>query len=100
VRVTIDQPDGGAVILKIEGRVFGPNADELNRAWHDLAPSLGTRKLSVDLRDVTFVDAVGKKLLAEIHAETGAEFLADTPLTKYFAEQAQQDNGTRSNAGN
>jgi anti-anti-sigma regulatory factor len=98
--VTINQPNGGTVILKIEGRVFGPNANELDRAWHDLASSLGTRKLSVDLRDVTFVDAIGKRLLAQIHAETGAEFLADTPLTKYFAEQAQQGNGTRLNFGN
>ena len=91
MKVTIDERDGGAVTLKIEGRLFGLGVPELNRAWQELARSLGSRKLSVDLRGVTFVDATGKRLLAEIHDQTGAEFLADTPLTKYFAEQAQQD---------
>jgi hypothetical protein len=48
----------------------------------------------VDLRGVTHVDGTGRNLLAEIHAKTGAEFLADTPLTKYFAEQARQGSET------
>ena len=39
---------------------------------------------------------MGRNLLAEIHAKTGAEFLADTPLTKYFAEEAQQGIPTES----
>jgi len=91
VKVTIDEREGEAVTLKIEGRLFGANVPELHRAWQVLAPSLGSRKLSVDLRGMTFIDATGKRLLAEIHEETGARFLADTPLTKYFAEQAQQD---------
>jgi anti-anti-sigma regulatory factor len=96
VKVTIDQRDGEAVTLKIEGRLFGLSVPELQRAWQELAPSLGSRRLSVDLRGMTFIDATGKRLLAEIHDQTGAEFVADTPLTKYFAEQAQQDIRTQS----
>jgi anti-anti-sigma regulatory factor len=96
VKVTIDQLDGQAVILKIEGRLFGAKVAELERVWRQLVPSIGSRKLSVDLRDVTFVDEIGKRVLAEIHAQTGAEFLADTPLTKYFAEQAQREIRTES----
>jgi hypothetical protein len=42
------------------------------------------------------MDTNGRNLLAEIHAETGAEFLADTPMTKYFAEEAIQ--GIRANS--
>jgi hypothetical protein len=30
-----------------------------------------------------------RALLAEIHNKTGADFLATTPLTRYFAEQAR-----------
>jgi len=90
VIVTILQREGESVILKIEGRVLGRKVSELHRAWQSLAPSLGSRKLSVDIRGLRFIDATGKRLLAEIHAKTGAEFLADTPLTKYFAEQAQR----------
>ncbi len=76
--------------LKIEGRIAGSTVPALHQAWQELAPSLGERKLLVDVRGVTHVDGTGRKLLAEIHAKTDAEFMADTPLTKHFAEQAQQ----------
>jgi anti-anti-sigma regulatory factor len=89
VRITIHDGDK-LVTLQIEGRAAEPLITELQRTWQDLAPSLGSRKLSVDLRGVTFLDTTGRHLLAEIHAKTGAEFLADTPLTKYFAEEAMR----------
>jgi anti-anti-sigma regulatory factor len=95
VRITINEADK-LVTLKIEGRAVEPLIAELDRAWQSLAPSLGSRKLSVDLRGVTFMDTTGRNLLAEIHAKTGAEFLADTPMTKYFAEEARQ--GSRTNS--
>ena len=101
VRVTIQESDGKGVTMKIEGKVAGLQVQELHRAWHDLTPSLGQRKLLVDLRGVTHVDGTGRNLLAEIHDSTNAEFLADTPLTKYFAKEAQQGIRTRSGlAGN
>jgi len=96
VRVTIHQREGEEMTLKIEGRIAGPQVLELHRAWRELAPSLGERMLHVDLRGVTHVDEKGQNLLAEIHAGTQAEFIADTPLTKYFAEQAQQSIRTTS----
>jgi ABC-type transporter Mla MlaB component len=88
--VTIHQSDAEDVTMKIEGKISGPYVPALHHAWQDLATSLGPRKLLVDLRGVTHVDGTGQCLLADIHAKTGAEFLADTPLTKYFAEEAQQ----------
>ena len=75
--------------MKIEGKIAGPNVSALDQAWQELAPSLGQKKLKVDLCGVTHADEVGRSLLAEIHDQTGAEFVADTPLTKYFAEEAQ-----------
>lgn len=90
VRVTIHQPEADHLTLKIEGRIAGLHVPELHRAWQELAASLGERMLHVDLRGVTHVDENGRNLLAEIHAKTRAKFIADTPLTKYFAEQAQQ----------
>jgi anti-anti-sigma regulatory factor len=89
MRVTIQAPEGESVILKIEGRIAGENVKALLQAWQDLAPSLGAKKLKVDLRGVTHADNTGQSLLGRIHATTGAEFMADTPLTKYFSEQAQ-----------
>jgi len=79
-----------AVTIKLEGSVAGPVVAEFDRTWHALAASLGSRKLSVDLCGVTFVDEAGRQLLAEIHNTTAAQFLADTPFTKYFAEQASR----------
>jgi len=78
------------VTLKIEGKLVEPLVSELHRAWRGLSPSLGSRKLSVDLRGVTFMDMTARALLAQIHAVTGAQFVANTPMTKYFAEEAMQ----------
>lgn len=86
------------ITLKIEGRIAGLPVTELHRAWQELAPTLREKKLLVDLCGVTHVDATGRSVLAEIHARTGAKFLADTPLTKYFAEEAQQGIRTISSA--
>ena len=96
MRVTIDQADGERITVKIEGKVAGPNVSVLHLAWQDLVPTLGQRKLLVDLRGVTHVDGTGRDLLAEIHGRTGAKFVADTPLTKYFAEEAEQGIRTES----
>ena len=96
LRVTINQDHGEFVKVKIEGRLAGVRVSEMHRAWRELAPSIGSRKLSVDLCGVTFADAEGKRVLAEIHSRTGAEFLADTPLTKYYAEEARQGIATNS----
>jgi ABC-type transporter Mla MlaB component len=92
--VTIHQHEPEHVTLQVEGKIAGPHVPVLHRAWQDLAPMIGPRRLRVDLRGVTHVDGTGRSLLAEIHARTGAEFVADTPLTKYFAERARLDAGT------
>jgi hypothetical protein len=89
VRVTINVRDTDAIIMKIEGKIAGLQVPVLHRAWEGLTPSLIQRRLLVDLRGVTHVDGRGHKLLAEIGAKAGAEFVADTPLTKYFAEEAK-----------
>ena len=96
MRVTIQESNGTGVTVKIEGDIAGIQVPELRRAWQELVASLGTKRLSVDLRGVTHVDGTGLKLLAEIHEATGAEFIADTPLTKYFADEARQGVRTRS----
>ena len=53
-------------------------------------PSLGSKKLQLDLRGVAFADDKGRKLLREIYQKTHAGFLTDSPLTKYFADDAMQ----------
>ncbi|MBZ5659280.1 MAG: hypothetical protein LAO08_02640 [Acidobacteriia bacterium] len=88
LRVTVSNSYGEPVTLKIEGKLAGKRVSELDRAWQAMAPSLSSKGLVVDLRGVTFADAEGRRALANIHSKTGAEFLADTPLTKYYADEA------------
>ncbi|MBZ5701854.1 MAG: hypothetical protein LAN84_08400 [Acidobacteriia bacterium] len=89
LRISIEE-NPRALTMKLEGRIAGPWVSEVSQAWHSLAPSLGVRKLSLDLSGVTYVNADGMQLLREIHEKTDAEFLADSPLTKYFAQEAMQ----------
>lgn len=86
LRITVE--DGNdAMTLKLEGRLAGPLADELDKTWHSLAARVRAKKLHVDLCGVTDADADGKQVLANIHNETGADFLADNPLAKYLAQE-------------
>jgi hypothetical protein len=71
----------------LEGRIAGPWAVELGRSWSELTPPLGTRTLVIDLRNATYADATGLKVLRDIYSETSAEFLTSTPWTKYLAEE-------------
>ena len=89
LRITI-QDDPKAVTMRLEGKVVGPWVDELNRSWHALMPTLASKRFCIDLRDVAFVDDQGKRLLHEMYRGTTADFLADSPLTRYFAEEARQ----------
>jgi hypothetical protein len=41
----------------------------------------------IDLRNATYADATGLKVLRDIYSETSAEFLTSTPWTKYLAEE-------------
>jgi len=77
--------------LKIEGRVISDWAEELDRVWSSLVPSLGPRKLSLDICGVTYIDDKGRQVLQNIVQATGAEILADSPLTKQFAFEVVQN---------
>ena len=73
--------------MKLEGRIAGPWAEELNRVWVEKAPVLGSRKLSVDLSEVTYADEAGKTVLREVVTQTGAEIVSGTLWTQYLADQ-------------
>jgi hypothetical protein len=95
LRITIDD-EANPVRLKLEGRIVGPWVAELDRTWQLLGPSLGERKLRVDLCDVSYIDREGRRILAEMYRQTQAQFETDTPLAEYFAEEARASskNGT------
>ncbi|HTZ75888.1 MAG TPA: STAS domain-containing protein [Candidatus Aquilonibacter sp.] len=86
-RITVAEASD-ALMLRIEGKVSGPTAEELRQTWSTLSSKLGNRALVIDLRNALYIDANGLAVLAEIHRKTDAKFQADSPLTQYFAEQA------------
>ena len=85
---TQENPKG--LILKIEGRVIGEWAAELERFWDLFHPLIGSKQLWLDICGVLFLDHRAKQILQEICAATKAEILADSPLTRQFAEEVKQ----------
>jgi len=89
------QDDRDLFTLKLEGKVIGDWAEELESFWGQLKPSLDTRKLCLDIRGVMSLDSKGRKVLRQIIGPTNADILADSPLTKQFAAEARQKNEGR-----
>ena len=73
--------------MKLEGRIAGPWANELDRLWVETAPRLESRRLVIDLHNVTYADANGKQVLRDIYAQTHADLIASTPWTQFLAEE-------------
>lgn len=81
--------------MKLEGKIVGPWVVECKNAWLALQSSLSTRKLTLNLCDVTFVDESGLALLREIYRATRADMLTNSPLTKHFADQVTRSTTKR-----
>jgi anti-anti-sigma regulatory factor len=75
------------VTLKLEGRIVGPWAAELDRYWQQNTSALRAKSISLDLRDTTFADADGIRILRAIYAETGAAILTGTLWTQHLADE-------------
>ncbi len=90
LRISVKSADGW-VDMRLEGKVIGPWVEECQRTWESIRPELQAKKLRLDLRGMTFMDGRGTELLREIRRASGAEVLADSPLTKYFAERIMRE---------
>jgi anti-anti-sigma regulatory factor len=89
LRITIQQ-DAETARIKLEGRIAGPWATELRNAWETWAPNLGQRKLSLDLRNTTYADALGIRVLREIYSQSAPELGTSSPWTRYLAEEVMR----------
>ena len=63
-----------SLTFQLEGRLAGPWVAELRDCWGK-TPSDSRRAIHIDLRGVTYVDAAGEKLLADLYRH-GADLLA------------------------
>ena len=86
LRITVHERES-SIEVTLEGRLAGPWVAELTKAWRETAPRLGSKAVSLNLRDLTYSNDEGKQVLREIVAQTGAEVLASNPLTKYLAQE-------------
>jgi len=82
------------VHIVLEGRVAGAWAKELERVWAELVPKIASKKLSIDMREVTYADESGKQVLVKMSSHGDTEMLAGTLGTQYLAKQIRD----RSNA--
>jgi len=94
LRITFNE-NPETVVIKLEGRIAGPWAAELGRLWEEKAPQVSGKKLSLDLRETTFADAEGMRILKAIYSQTGAALLSGTLWTKYLAEEVASKNPER-----
>jgi hypothetical protein len=75
--------DEGRTVLELEGKLAGPWVEELAACWRQ--KFIPHQPATVILKMVTFIDAAGRELLAEIHRQ-GAELIADGCMTKAIIE--------------
>ena len=73
--------------MRLEGRVAGPWASELDRVWVEEAPRLTSKKVVIDIHNVTYADAAGKNVLRTIYAQTHAAFITNTPWAQFLADE-------------
>jgi hypothetical protein len=90
LRITVQDGETNQTI-KLEGKIVGPWVEEFERTYQAMMPLLGSKELHLDLRGVRFVDNKGRCLLREIYRKTNARFFADSPLTRYFVEDAMRE---------
>jgi len=90
-RATVEH-HGDLVTLRIEGRLSGPCLGELENCWRQMLNGNGSRRVVVDLTEVTFVSSQGKQLL-EMLCRAGAQLTGDGLMTRALVEQITQSVG-------
>jgi len=93
LRVTI-KLEGSVESWELEGKLAGEWAKELDRCWR-YSPSKGPETLRrVHLKAVSYIDADGRRLLAEMYRE-GAEIKACGCMTRAIVEEIVRETKAR-----
>lgn len=94
LRISVDE-NAASIAITLEGRIAGPWAAELGRTWAGIAPSIGKRKVALDLCNTTYADAAGIDVLRAIYGSTAAELITSSPWTKYLADEVTRATNIR-----
>ena len=96
LRISIQENDN-TIGFALAGRLAGPWVAELERAWKDTAIRLAGKMLSLDVRDLTYSDASGKRVLREMFSCNRAEFITKSDWSQSLAEEIRNSNGMYAN---
>lgn len=88
MKIQVKELDG-QLILQVEGRLAGAFVPELEDCWHAVRANQPSRKISVDLKNVTCVDRSGRYLLQLMHSD-GVGFLRAGLALQDILEQAME----------
>jgi hypothetical protein len=73
LRLSYYRSDGGED-WRLRGRLTGPWVDELRSVWRRIREHAPRAHPTVDLKEVTFIDEAGERLLAEMQS-AGADLV-------------------------
>jgi anti-anti-sigma regulatory factor len=76
--------DRGRTLLELEGRLLGAWVEELETCWQKATAA--NQVIGVRLKEVTFVDEAGRKLLADMHRQ-GVTLMAEGCMMKAIVEE-------------
>lgn len=79
----------GDISLFIEGKLAGPCVSELEQCWRRAVAGESPLPSLVDLTDVSFIDAQGKQLLAQMH-DHGIKLVANGLMSKFFIDEIER----------
>jgi ABC-type transporter Mla MlaB component len=85
------QTDAAGTVFELEGKLAGAWVKELEACWQGRV-SLH-QPVRVVLKAVTFVDAAGRELLAEMHRQR-AELVAQECMTKAIVDEIVRGGGS------
>jgi len=85
---------GSFLSLQLEGRLAGPWVAILRDCWERQLARSGGQTINVDLRAVTFVDAAGRALLAEMSRQNARFHARDCQMKAILAEIARPSDDT------
>ena len=92
LRITVHD-ESGATTLKLEGKVTGPWVPRIGSSLAVADRLIGDKETGGGLTRVTHMDADWEaRSCRNLHREPARSFSRTTPMTKYFAEQAQLKN--------
>jgi ABC-type transporter Mla MlaB component len=85
---------GSFLFLQLEGKLAGPWVAILRDCWERQLAHSGGQAINVDLRAVTFVDAAGKALLAEMSRQNAQFYACDCQMKGILAEISRPSDET------